>query len=156
MKHLKQRSHFTVKSHLLQFLCCENEMRSKLEGVQRWCCNRDHGCNVSQNCCHIILKWKKTCSQTSCTVVYNQYEFLNKVILSHCSADVILMVVFKRPRGAVTAVLPQSVASWRFTPLFLSFICTDIKMRVSWQHAYSSRQTLSVAALLTQCKWRTR
>lgn len=85
MKHLKQRSYFTVNNNLL--LCCENDMKSKIQGVQSLYCTwdhvgYDHGCHISQKTVVVLFSNEKTCSQTSCTSVYNQYQFLNKVDLS--------------------------------------------------------------------------
>ncbi len=108
-------------------------MKSRIKGVQSLYCTwdhvgYDHGRRISQKTVVVLFSNEKTCSQTSCTSVYNQYQFGNKVDLSYCSADNFLLIISKRPRGAVTAVVPVvSVDSLRFNPSFLSFMCTEIK-----------------------------
>lgn len=62
MKHLKHRSHFTVNNKVVAS-CCESAIKSKIKKVQSLYCTWDHvgyddGCRISQNSCHIILKWK--------------------------------------------------------------------------------------------------
>lgn len=102
-------------------------MKSKVMGVQSLYCTwdrvgYDHGCHISQNCCRIYSQMKKTCSQTSCTSVYNQYQFLLKVDLSYCSTDRFLLIIPKRPRGAVTAVVPIVSVGFIEVHSFFSFL----------------------------------
>lgn len=160
MKHLKQRSHFTVRNRLLSQPCVvKMAWKAKMKGVQSLYCTwdhvgYDHGCHISQNCCRIILEWK-TCSQTNCTSVYNQYQFLNKVDLSHCSTDNFLLVISKRPHGAVTAVCACSLCRFVEVRSFFFFPSWALKLKARRRtHSTVSHKTLSITAPLTWCKWR--
>lgn len=160
MKHLKQRSHFTVNNNLLSL-----PRVVKITWKAKWREFRAYTAPgimlvmimvvIFHKTVVVLFSNEKTCSQTSCTSVYNQYQFLNKVDLCYCSTDNFLLIISKRPHGAVMAVVPVvSVDS-----LLLFFPSCALKLnhrvrRVDRTHSTASHLTLSITSPLTQCKGR--
>lgn len=98
MKDLKQKvTSLWITTFRCRLLVCENVMKSEFMGVQSFNCSWDHVADdhsrrISQNVCNISIGKKKPCSLMSCTSVYSQNQFLDRVGLPHCSADSFLFV----------------------------------------------------------------
>lgn len=110
MKHLKHRSHFTVNNNLRSLPCVVKvPLKAKLRKFRAYTAPGITLVMMMVVVFHktvvILFSNGKTCSQTSCTIVYYQYQFLNRVNLSYCSTDTFLLVISMRPYGAVMAVV---------------------------------------------------